>query len=553
MIKPMDSPANKLQLLREKYAASLPAELEKMNEIWREFNENLSDISNLHTLYVNFHKLAGSGATFGFSALSNIARSLENLIKENVEKETNLERAQFAQINTLLESLREAATHPERVESVMESNTLSSIDINFQNQHDTKDIYLLSSDDAFSSSFAKQVSAYGYEVSIFDSFEKFKTVFQQTTPIVSVLDIQFLDDQDSKTKFSEMNAAQDGNIPVIILSKSGDIQTRLNAVRAGALGFFTLPVDINSLIDKLDSLVVFRETEPYRILIIDDSTYLSSHYALILEQVGMETRVVNNPLDILEHLESFNPELILLDLHMPECDGAELANVIRQLESFITVPIVYLSGETDLVKQIDAMTIGGDEFLTKPIGPVFLLSTVTNRVRRSRVLRSLMVRDSLTGLLNHTRIKEMLVIEMDRARRRKSSMCYVMIDIDNFKTVNNQFGHPVGDLVIKHLSSLLSQRIRKTDIIGRYGGEEFAVILIDADQTEALRIMNEIKETFANISHTADGIDFNVTLSSGIASFPTMQDPGSINDAADKALYKAKNDGRNRVVLFDEL
>jgi len=549
----MDSPADKLQLLREKYAASLPAELEKMDKIWREFNENSLDINCLHTLYANFHKLAGSGATFGFSALSNIARSLENLIKENVEKEKNLERAQFAQINTLLESLREAATHPERVDSVMESNTLSSIDINFENQHDSKHIYLLSNDDAFSSSFAKQVNAYGYEVSIFNRFEKFKTVFQQTTPIVSVLDIQFLDDQDNNTKFSEMNAAQDGNIPVIFLSKSGDIKTRLNAVRAGALGFFTLPVDINALIDKLDSLVVFRETEPYRILIVDDSTYLSSHYALILEQVGMETRVVNNPLDVLEHLESFNPELILLDLHMPECEGAELANVIRQLESFITVPIVYLSGETDLVKQIDALSIGGDEFLTKPIGPIFLLSTVTNRVRRSRVLRSLMVRDSLTGLLNHTRIKEMLVIEMDRARRRKSSMCYVMIDIDNFKTVNDQFGHPVGDQVIKHLSSLLRQRLRKTDVIGRYGGEEFAVILIDADQTEALRIMNEIKETFANISHTADGIDFNVTLSSGIASFPTIQDPGSINDAADKALYRAKNDGRNRVVLFDEL
>ncbi len=553
MIKQVDSPADKLKLLREKYAASLPGELEKLDEKWKEFNDNSSDINSLRTLYSNFHKLAGSGATFGFSSLSNIARSLENLIKENVEKETSLERGQFAQINILLESLREAATHPERVDNVMVASRVSSINISLQNQHDGKTIFLLSSDEVFSSGFAKQISAYGYKIIIFSSFAEYKKSHQEKPPIVSVMDIRFLDDEENKNKFTEMNKFYGENIQVIFLSKKGDINTRIKAVRAGALGFYTLPVDTNSLIDKLDSLVVFRETEPYRVLIVDDSRYLSSHYALILQQVGIETRVVINPLEVLEHLENFNPELILMDLHMPGCEGTELANVIRQQEAFVSVPIVYLSGETDVVKQLDALRIGGDEFLTKPIGPVYLLSTVTLRIKRSRVLRSLMVRDSLTGLLNHTRTKEMLVMEMDRARRRKSNMCYAMIDIDNFKTVNDQFGHPVGDQVIKHLSSLLRQRLRKTDVIGRYGGEEFAVILIDVDETESQRILNEIRETFAGISHRANGIDFNVTLSCGIASFPNIEDPGSINDAADKALYKAKNNGRNEVVLFTDL
>ncbi len=553
MIKQLDSPADKLKLLREKYATNLPGELQKLDEKWKEFNDNSSDINILRTLYANFHKLAGSGATFGFSSLSNIARSLENLVRQNVEKETSLERGQFAQVNILLESLREAATHPERVDSVMAASAVSSINVSLENQHNRKIIFLLSSDDVFSSSFAKQVCAYGYEVSIFSNFTEYKKSHQEAPPIVGVMDMHYFDGEENRKTFTEMNEFHDEEIPVIFLSKEGDINTRIRAVRAGALGFYTLPVDINSLVDTLDSLVTFRETEPYRVLIVDDSTYLSAHYALILQQVGMETRVVTNPLDVLEHLENFSPELILLDLHMPECEGTELANVIRQQEAFISVPIVYLSGETDVVKQLDALRIGGDEFLSKPIGPVYLLSTVTNRIKRSRVLRSLMVRDSLTGLLNHTRTKEMLVMEMDRARRRKSNMCYAMIDIDYFKTVNDQFGHPEGDRVIKHLSTLLRQRLRKTDVIGRYGGEEFAVILIDADETEAQRILNEIRETFAGIAHQANGIDFNVTLSCGIASFPSIEDPGSINDAADKALYKAKNSGRNQVVLFDDL
>jgi len=553
MINQVSSPAEKLKLLREKYAASLPAELDMLDDNWKDFNECSSDINILRTLYSNFHKLAGSGATFGFSSLSNIARSLENLVKENVKTETGLERGQFAQVNTLLEALREAATQPQRIDNVMEASTVSLINKKLKNQHDSRNVFLLSSDDEFASSFVKQISAYGYDVQVFSEFENYKKSYQEKPPIVNIIDIQFLEDKENADKFSEMGKYHDENIPPIFLSDQGDIVTRIKAVRAGAVGFFKRPIDTNALIDKLDSLVVFKETEPCRVLIVDDSTYLSSHYALILEQVGMETRVVNNPLDVLEHLDNFNPELILLDLHMPDCEGTELAKVIRQQEAFVSVPIVYLSGETDVVKQLDAMSIGGDEFLTKPIGPVFLLSTVTNRVKRSRILRSLMVRDSLTGLLNHTRTKEMLVMEVDRAKRRKSNLSYAMIDIDRFKSVNDQFGHPVGDQVIKHLSSLLRQRLRKTDIVGRYGGEEFAVILIDVDGEKAKSILNEIRETFGNISHHTEDMDFKVTLSCGIATFPNIKDAGSINDAADKALYKAKNEGRNKVVLFDDV
>jgi len=553
MVKQLDSPEEKLKILRNKYAASLPAELDTLDEKWKEFNENSADITILRSLYSNFHKLAGSGATFQFSALSNIARSLENLVKENVEKEICLEPGQSAQVNTLLVSLREAIAYPEHIANTIDENCISETNIHSNRKPGNRRIYLLSDDAVFSEDFMYQVSAYSYDVSLFSSYEKFVNIYLETLPAVIIVDINFISDDDTRNNYEDMQRSYQDNVPVLFLSSKGDINTRLMAVRAGAAGFYTFPVDINSLIDKLDNLVVLGESEPYRILIVDDSIYLSAHYALILQQVGMETCVVNEPLELLDHLEKFNPELILLDLHMPDCHGTELAKVIRQQEAFIGVPIVYLSGETDLVKQLDALKIGGDEFITKPIGPVYLLSTVKNRVKRSRVLRSLMVRDSLTGLLNHTRTKEMLVTEMERAKRRKSRLCYAMIDIDNFKSVNDLFGHSVGDQVIKSLSTLLRQRLRKTDVIGRYGGEEFAVILIDADQIEASRILNEIRETFSGISYHANGIDFNVTFSCGIASFPAIDYPGSINDSADRALYKAKNNGRNKVELFSDL
>jgi len=139
-------------------------------------------------------------------------------------------------------------------------------------------------------------------------------------------------------------------------------------------------------------------------------------------------------------LFEFTPDLILIDLYMPECNGTDLAKVIRQLDAFVSIPIVFLSAESNLDKQLFAMGLGGDDFLTKPIQSQHLISSVTSRIRRSRMLRSFMVRDSLTGLLNHTAIKDLLDGEVAGAIRQKKPLSFAMIDIDHFKQINDSYG-----------------------------------------------------------------------------------------------------------------
>jgi diguanylate cyclase (GGDEF)-like protein len=236
-----------------------------------------------------------------------------------------------------------------------------------------------------------------------------------------------------------------------------------------------------------------------------------------------------------------------MDMYMPGCTGEELAKVIRQQEAYVSVPIVFLSTETDTGRQLAAMQIGGDDFLTKPIRPEHLVSAVAARVHRYRVLRSYMERDSLTGLLNHTRLKEQLEVEVKRARRQGRSLAFVMIDIDRFKLVNDTYGHPTGDRVIKSLSHLLQQRLRRTDIIGRYGGEEFAVILTDTDGPTAIKLLDEIRAAFAQVRQQADGGEFSVTFSGGVAELSRFDSAADLGSAADRALYQAKREGRNRV------
>jgi diguanylate cyclase (GGDEF)-like protein len=222
------------------------------------------------------------------------------------------------------------------------------------------------------------------------------------------------------------------------------------------------------------------------------------------------------------------------------------------LEAYVSVPIVFLSAETNVNRQLEAMGQGGDDFLTKPIRPEHLISSVRIRADRYRILRSLMVQDSLTGLLNHTRTKERLDIELARAERLGSPLCFAMIDIDHFKRVNDTYGHPMGDRVIRSLSRLLSQRLRKTDIVGRYGGEEFAVVLPDTTLDQAERVLDEVRESFSNISQPAEQGAFNCTFSCGIAAYPGHAGAIELNNAADKALYDAKHAGRNRVVTARE-
>ncbi|MDO9466040.1 MAG: diguanylate cyclase, partial [Thiobacillus sp.] len=237
--------------------------------------------------------------------------------------------------------------------------------------------------------------------------------------------------------------------------------------------------------------------------------------------------------------------LILMDMYMPNCTGVEAARIIRQHDEFLSTPIVYLSGETNVALQVDAMRLGGDHFLTKPFNPVFLNAIVKSKIERYRALRRTMYNDSLTGLLNHSSGKNTLDMLLSHVAHEGGFLSVVMMDIDHFKQVNDSYGHPVGDQVIRSLSWLLKQRLRKQDVICRYGGEEFLIALPHTDAEQAFVIMDRIRQDFSQIRHPHSGGHFSATVSGGIATYPLYQNSDSLIKAADEALYMAKRTSRN--------
>jgi diguanylate cyclase (GGDEF)-like protein len=308
----------------------------------------------------------------------------------------------------------------------------------------------------------------------------------------------------------------------------------------------------HAIVEHILDLNERQDQEAYRVLIVEDSKTASHFIRRTLEENQIVSEIVNDPRQTLNALKQFNPDLILMDMYMPNCTGVEVARIIRQHNEFLSMPIVYLSGETNVALQVDAMRLGGDHFLTKPFNPVFLNTIVKSKIERYRALRRSMYHDSLTGLLNHSSGKNTLDMMLSGVTHEGGFMSVVMMDIDHFKQVNDTYGHPTGDQVIRSLSWLLKQRLRKHDMICRYGGEEFLIGLPHTDTEQAFALIDRIRQDFSQIRHPYRDGYFPATASAGIATYPLLQTSDALIKAADEALYQAKHDGRNRIHTSDD-
>ena len=416
-----------------------------------------------------------------------------------------------------------------------------------------KPIYVALSDTNQATHLAEQLQQFGYRPVVVNDDDELIERIEDRYPAAIIAGVDFgfggiplLTDIKLELKLS---------IPVIFYTpeENPDIETRVLALRAGGEFLQTGKFDFVELVEELDGLTSFDPINPYRVMIVDDSRTQSMHIQSVLNAAGMITRVVNNPADLLEQMASFETEVIIMDMYMPGYTGMELAKVIRQNEETVNIPIIYLSAEESLDVQVEAMVNGGDEFLTKPIKPKHLTTIIKARVDRARSLAEFMFRDSLTGLYNHTKSLSILEAEIERATYNKTPLCFAMVDIDHFKQVNDTYGHPIGDRVIKNLALLLSQRLRKSDSIGRYGGEEFAVIMPATTADEAVATLDELRQRFAQLAQpTGNGNDeFFSSFSCGVCEL-SPDNAELIGTYADEALYQAKRGGRNRVCLYND-
>lgn len=310
----------------------------------------------------------------------------------------------------------------------------------------------------------------------------------------------------------------------------------------------TIPIEdgttmvLNCVLDLVQNF----EPEKYRVLVVEDSLVAVTLIQRTLAEHGIDSRAIRDPGRLLDELQDYRPDLILMDMYMPRFNGVEATRVLRQMSAYRSLPIVYLSGESDVGMQVEALRLGGDQFLNKPFNPVLLAAVVKTKVERFRESQRSSRHDGLTGLLNHTAAKSALKAMVERTTP-PAMLTVAMIDIDHFKSINDTYGHPVGDQVIRALAWLLKGRLRSSDLIGRYGGEEFLVALPDITPVQARAVIERIREDFSSLPHAHSKGALFSTFSAGIASWPDFDSAQVLTEAADFALLEAKQHGRNRV------
>jgi diguanylate cyclase (GGDEF)-like protein len=552
---------NKLKALEQMFAERLPTRLKEIEDAMAaalagpndangaenanaNANANADAVAQLHRL---LHSIAGTAGTFGFVELGERARLLENALAPVIAGGPKA----VQEMQTLQPAMRAFLSWAAHAPS---DSDVTEIPINLPELPPDPDaglpIYLLVG--AAGPDLASQLQHFGFAVIVFASAAALCAHIAKVPPAAVIIELDSGEKipnsaQNGAAEIAHIRALAGRAVPTIIVSSVGSFPARLNAVRAGADGYFPLPVDVVALSHRLDALTSRAIDLPYRILTIDDDEVGAEFYATILRGAGMEVKTLTDPTDMLRLLGEYRPELILMDVYMPDYSGIELAQIIRQDNTYLDVPIVFLSSEHDQAKQLAAIQSGADDFLVKPIEPAHLVSAISHRAKRYRALRGLIMRDSLTGLYNHSAIKEHLMRELARAQRARLPLSLALIDLDFFKRVNDTYGHMVGDQVLRALSRLLQQWMRRSDIVGRYGGEEFVVILPGTSAEDSIGVLDNVRDAFSKVRHHAEDKEFNVTFSVGVADLGVASDADALFKAADDALYRAKNGGRNKV------
>ena len=543
--------ATKLKNLRETFVRQLPSKLDQIKTAYADLGKGGAAKEALDNLHDCLHTLKGVSANFGLNALSAAATEGERLAKRAKRGDAGPEATWKPQLGELIAQIERevAGIDPSRLMDLQALEIVAAAET-FHGM-ERKVVYLCEDDAIQRLNLATQIGCFGFEVVSFGDLDQFCKAIRSGHPDIVIMDVVYPDAPSAGTEaIRETLAGLEREIPSVFISSKSDLSSRLAALRAGSSAYFVKPVNITDLCTTLHALTTREAPEPYRIMIVDDDPLLTEMTAVVLQGAGMETRSLNDPLLALPRLLEFKPDLILMDMYMPGCNGMELAKVIRQIDIYFSIPIIFLSAETDIDAQFEARRMGGDEYLIKPIKPDHLISTVTVLAERMKIIRSNMMKDSMTGLLNYAATKDALeaAIEQSRSQSQEETVCFAMIDLDHFKEVNDNYGHDAGDRVLVALARLLRQRLRKTDVVGRTGGEEFAVVLPACSIQEAGQLLQQILEDFATISFPAGEGSFNSTYSCGVASFDKYDTAAKLYKAADEALYLAKEEGRNRVV-----
>jgi diguanylate cyclase (GGDEF)-like protein len=291
-----------------------------------------------------------------------------------------------------------------------------------------------------------------------------------------------------------------------------------------------------------------------RVLIADDSKLNIAMISDILHSEGYEVFSVMSGLEVLDAVKNIKPDIILLDVIMPGMDGFAVCRELKNDYDLKNIPVIMVTARTEAKYLKTALEIGAFDYIRKPVDSIEVIARIQSAIRYKEYqdkLQEMAMKDGLTGLYNHALIIDLLTKEYSKQKRQGGDLAFAMLDIDYFKKVNDTFGHLKGNEVLKGVADIMLSCIRDSDIAGRYGGEEFSLILPELSMDKVFTVCERIRRRIGLQSFNLEGETVNITISIGVCYKPHDIDMSrsEMIKMADDALYEAKHTGRNNVKI----
>lgn len=303
----------------------------------------------------------------------------------------------------------------------------------------------------------------------------------------------------------------------------------------------------------------------FLVLVVDDITQNLQVLGDVLDQVGYDVTFAKNGEQALERSKLAQPDLILLDLMMPNMSGLEVCQQLKSDPLLCEIPVIFLTASEEKDNLLDAFNQGAVDYITKPFSTPELLARVRvhlelkhtkdELIKTAAAFEKLAITDPLTGISNRRHLMSIAESEYQSSINYQRCFSVIMLDIDHFKKINDTYGHIVGDQVLQKMTQEVQSLLRKGDSLGRFGGEEFAIILPEADLKTALQIAERLRQGISNLSIPIENLnlEIKITISLGVTTYRKEDEKlDDIWKRADDALYKAKAKGRNKVYSFSE-
>lgn len=487
------------------------------------------------------HRLAGSLGTFGLAAASEHARRVELLLSSN----GHLGAAQVPMLAPLVQAIacdvRATATPPSR-EVLATRLTIPR----------PSPLVLIVEDDLpLAERLALEADRLDLRTEIASSPSIARDMLARSRPDAVLLDLTFEDGTDDALELLSELTESTPPIPVLVSTVRDELVYRVEVARRGGRRFVTKSLPANEVVVQLIRMIEHARAREITVLAVDDDRALLEAVQTLLSAEGYRVVALDDPLRFWQELERAQPDLILLDIDMPDVSGLELCRVLRSDARWATVPVLVLTGRRDGATIEQVFAAGADDHLAKPVLAAELSVRVRNRVERLRLHRALAETDALTGVANRHTAAHAVERLIRLAARHGQPLALALLDLDRFKDVNDRHGHSAGDDVLRRFGRALGQAFRGEDVVGRWGGEEFLVGMYGIEEADALARLNHLLSSFGDeVFSGADDSTFQVRFSAGIACHPRDgADLETLVEAADVALYRAKGAGRGRVAV----